>query len=94
LKNIKIKTVYSPAWTTDWITQETKDKLRKYGITPPSKVSVEDVFPFLQQKKVDVQCPYCNSTETTVTSKFGSTPCKALHFCNHCHQPFEELKCI
>ncbi|MGI8893034.1 MAG: 1,2-phenylacetyl-CoA epoxidase subunit PaaD [Bacteroidia bacterium] len=94
LKNIKIKTIYSPAWTTDWITHETKEKLRKYGITPPSKVSVEDVFPFLEQKKVDVQCPYCNSTETRVTSKFGSTPCKALHFCNHCHQPFEEFKCI
>jgi ring-1,2-phenylacetyl-CoA epoxidase subunit PaaD len=93
-ENIKIKTIYSPAWTTDWMTEETKEKLRQYGIAPPSKVSAEDIFPFLREKKVKVHCPYCNSTETTVTSKFGSTPCKALHYCNHCHQPFEEFKCI
>jgi ring-1,2-phenylacetyl-CoA epoxidase subunit PaaD len=94
LENVKIKTIYSPAWTTDWISEETKNKLRNYGITPPEKVAAEDVFPFLQQKKAVVQCPYCHSTETTITSKFGSTACKALHYCNHCHQPFEEFKCI
>lgn len=93
-QNIKIKTIYSPAWTTDWITEETKEKLRQYGIAPPPKVSAEDIFPFLQPKKEKVACPYCKSIETVVTSNFGSTPCKALHFCNHCHQPFEEFKCI
>lgn len=93
-EKIKIKTVYSPAWTTDWISEETKEKLRMYGIAPPQKVSATDIFPFLQPKKQEVACPYCKSINTSVTSTFGSTPCKALHYCNNCHQPFEEFKCI
>ena len=93
-EKIKIKTIYSPAWTTDWISEETKTKLQQYGITPPQKVTPQDVFPFLSEKVEKVHCPYCNSIETTITSKFGSTPCKALHYCNNCHQPFEEFKCI
>ena len=94
IKNIKIKTVYSPAWTTEWITEQTKKKLRNYGITPPSKVTPENIFPFLQDTKKSINCPFCNSSNTALTSKFGSTPCKALHFCNNCQQPFEEFKCI
>ena len=94
VQNIQIKTVYSPSWTTDWITEETKEKLRSYGIAPPLKVSPQDIFPFLNEAKEKVQCPYCRSDDTTITSKFGSTPCKALHFCNNCQQPFEEFKCI
>jgi len=94
LGKVNIKTVYSPPWTTDWITKETKEKLRSYGIAPPQKVTPREIFPFLQEKKEKISCPYCNSSNTVVTSKFGSTPCKALHYCNNCQQPFEEFKCI
>lgn len=93
-EKISIKTIYSPAWTTDWITDETKEKLRSYGIAPPQKVTPQQIFPFLHEKKEKTSCPYCHSTNTIITSKFGSTACKALHYCNYCQQPFEEFKCI
>ncbi|MBL1215562.1 MAG: phenylacetate-CoA oxygenase subunit PaaJ [Ignavibacteriae bacterium] len=85
LENVKVKTVYSPAWTTNWMSEETKNKLKKYGIAPPRESSE------LLDK---IECPFCNSDETILTSEFGSTACKSLHYCDHCHQPFEHFKCI
>ena len=78
-RNFKIKLVYSPAWTTDWMSQETKEKLNKYGIAPPSDTII---------------CPQCNSTETKLISEFGSTACKALYKCSECLEPFDFFKCI
>lgn len=88
-----IKTIYKPAWTTDWMSEETKEKLRAYGIAPPEKLSFENLHPFANNDKGPVACPFCNATDTTLTSRFGSTACKALHFCNACRQPFEQFKC-
>jgi ring-1,2-phenylacetyl-CoA epoxidase subunit PaaD len=89
----QIKTIYKPAWTTDWMSDETKEKLRAYGIAPPEKLSFENLHPFANIDKGPVQCPFCSSTDTSITSRFGSTACKALHFCNACCQPFEQFKC-
>lgn len=93
LNDVEVKTVYSPSWTTDWISDEAKEKMRKHGIAPPEKVSSEKSALFSESKK-EIHCPWCGSKETQHTSQFGSTPCKALWFCNSCHQPFEYFKCI
>jgi len=93
IENFSIKTIFSPAWTTDWMTDDAKQKLKDYGISPPSQTAEQRIQSLLEGKSKTVQCPFCNSTETKITSAFGSTACKALHYCNNCHQPFEEFKC-
>ncbi len=90
---VEVNTVFDEPWTTDWMTDEAKAKLKAYGIAPPEPTSTEHWMPFSTPKKT-VQCPHCNSSHTTLTSPFGSTACKALHYCNSCHQPFEYFKCI
>ncbi|HQW85214.1 MAG TPA: phenylacetate-CoA oxygenase subunit PaaJ [Ferruginibacter sp.] len=82
---IKITTVLSPAWTTDWMSEEGKKKLKKYGIAAPNKKF---------EIPIDgVECPLCNSTNTKLLSEFGSTACKALYQCNECKEPFDYFKC-
>lgn len=93
INNFEIKIAIFPPWTTDWMTSEASDKLRKYGIAPPEMTTEEHLRSLLKGKRTPVTCPYCNSTNTVLTSAFGSTACKALHFCNGCNQPFEEFKC-
>lgn len=91
--NVEIRIVYSPPWTTDWISPEARQKLKDYGIAPPGDSAEEEWSPFGNLKRV-VPCPYCNSEETNLTSEFGSTACKALYYCNNCQQPFEHFKCV
>jgi len=93
IENVSIKTVFFPPWTTDWMSDETKQKLRAYGIAPPGKVAAQDLNPLHWQEK-KVSCPFCDSQNTRLTSQFGSTACKALYYCNSCQQPFEHFKCI
>lgn len=83
---IKVTSVLSPAWTTDWMTESGKKKLREYGIAPP----------YLRSDGVSdhvVACPQCNSTNTKLLSEFGSTACKALYQCSDCKEPFDLFKC-
>lgn len=80
--DVRIDTVLSPAWTTDWISDEGKAKLRAYGIAPPQPPGARDVA-----------CPQCGSTETEEVSLFGSTPCKAQWRCRSCLEPFDLFKC-
>jgi ring-1,2-phenylacetyl-CoA epoxidase subunit PaaD len=91
-KDVLITKVLSPAWTTDWMTESGKEKLKVYGIAPPGKAkqSGTDVL-FADHPKV--QCPQCNSLHTTLISEFGSTACKALYKCNDCAEPFDYFKC-
>jgi ring-1,2-phenylacetyl-CoA epoxidase subunit PaaD len=89
IENVKIKMVYHPAWTTDWISDEAKEKLRKYGIASPEKTT-SDIGILLGKKKV---CPHCGSENTEMISQFGSTACKALYRCNDCKEPFDYFKC-
>jgi len=93
IKSVEIKTIFSPAWTTNWMSKEAKEKLRKYGIAPPIDGTEDKGVLFSSDKKI-VPCPRCKSTTTTLKSQFGSTACKALYQCNNCLEPFDHFKCI
>ena len=86
-KNIKITSILSPAWTTDWMSEDGKKKLQEYGIAPPQTKSHNTGV------AENVICPQCKSTNTKVLSEFGSTACKALYQCNDCKEPFDYFKC-
>ena len=85
----RVRTVLSPAWTTDWMTEEGRRKLREYGIAPPSRASGRRA---LFGTDV-VACPRCGSERTEVIAEFGSTSCKALWRCLDCREPFDYFKC-
>jgi ring-1,2-phenylacetyl-CoA epoxidase subunit PaaD len=90
----RVRTVYLPAWTTDWIGDEAREKLRAYGIAPPPVATVEGELVPLRRRAEPVACPYCGSRATTVRSEFGATACKAVMYCDQCRQPFELFKAI
>ena len=88
-ETVRIKTVLSPAWTTDWLSDEAREKLRAYGIAPPAgKASRRALF-----GDDEVACPRCGSLATEKVSEFGSTACKALWRCTACAEPFDYFKC-
>ena len=89
----RIRTTYTPAWTTDWIAPEAKAKLKAYGIAPPARAEQTDLVQLLRRRAA-VQCPYCDSFDTELRSEFGSTACKSVCWCRSCRQPFEEFKAI
>ncbi len=91
-KKIKVTSVLSPAWTTDWMSEEGKRKLKQYGIAPPN-VKQQVCNDKLFAPDEAVQCPHCNSHFTHRISEFGSTACKALYQCNDCKEPFDYFKC-
>ena len=91
-KNVKVTSVLSPAWTTDWMTEKGKQKLKEYGIAPPNpkqQVCSQDLFAADEA----VQCPHCQSYHTHRVSEFGSTACKSLYQCDDCKEPFDYFKC-
>jgi len=90
--DVKVTSVLSPAWTTDWMSEAGKQKLKEYGIAPPNpKQQVCDDKLFAAAEAV--QCPHCDSWHTRRISEFGSTACKALYQCNDCKEPFDYFKC-
>ncbi len=89
---VEVRTVLWPAWTTDWMTDEGKRKLREYGIAPPGPRSQPGAGPV--PLTLSVRCPQCGSPDTRQLSRFGSTACKALHACNACLEPFDYFKAI
>jgi ring-1,2-phenylacetyl-CoA epoxidase subunit PaaD len=92
VSTFEISTVLSPAWTTDWMTDEAREKLRAEGIAPPQKGSADKGL--LMGRLRAVKCPRCGSVETSMLSQFGSTACKALYKCSQCMEPFDYFKCI
>jgi ring-1,2-phenylacetyl-CoA epoxidase subunit PaaD len=91
----QVKTQLAPAWTTDWMSDSAKEKLRAYGIAPPNcqSTSTPQVVRFTRRLQDDVvACPLCGSSNTTITSAFGSTACKALCKCLSCQEPFDYFK--
>jgi len=80
LEDVHIERVLFPPWSTEWITPRGRERLRAYGIAPPSG-------------SVTAECPQCGSSETEEVSRFGSTPCKAQWRCRSCLEPFERFKC-
>jgi ring-1,2-phenylacetyl-CoA epoxidase subunit PaaD len=88
LREMRIETTLSPPWTTDWISDAGRDKLRAYGIAPPPKGAAKASL-----RDTPAECPRCGSSHTEEISRFGSTPCKALHRCLDCAEPFDRFKC-
>jgi ring-1,2-phenylacetyl-CoA epoxidase subunit PaaD len=89
--NVSIKSVLSPAWTTDWLSENGRIKLREYGIAPPEHEVDKSV---LFSEPTVVPCPQCTSRNTRMVSQFGSTACKASYQCNECKEPFDYFKCL
>lgn len=89
--NVRISTVLSPAWTTDWLSEAGRRKLREYGIAPPAETSL-DKKALLGERRALI-CPHCGSNETEMISQFGSTACKSLFRCQSCLEPFDYFKC-
>ena len=93
---VRIETVYAPAWTTDWLTDDAKRKLEAYGIAPPGRAAHETLVSLTRAPSAAAtpRCPYCHSRDTVIKSEFGSTACKSICFCRACSQPFEMFKAI
>lgn len=91
LDPVVVTTVLSPAWTTDWLSEEGRRKLKEYGIAPPQEKSFDKNALFAEEK--DIECPRCGSTDTRMVSQFGSTACKAMYQCKDCLEPFDYFKC-
>jgi ring-1,2-phenylacetyl-CoA epoxidase subunit PaaD len=95
VQRCRILTQLSPAWTTDWIVSEARERLRNYGIVPPGERAARrliDITGLRKREVVPVACPRCGSTRTQELSRFGSTPCKAQYRCNDCREPFDYFK--
>lgn len=95
---VQIREQLSPAWTTDWLSESGREKMRAYGIAPPANTEWSDPdrathLRGLFQEERGVACPQCGSMETKLVSQFGSTACKALYQCDRCHEPFDYFKC-
>lgn len=89
---VEIAVRLAPPWTTEWISDAGRDKLRAYGISPPARgvPEIVDITAFMEPQVI---CPRCESADVALTSRFGSTPCKALYRCNACREPFDHFKC-
>lgn len=88
----KVTTVLSPAWTTEWMTESGREKLRSFGIAPPEKPTADKRDLFGSRSRI--RCPLCGSDDTKLVSEFGSTACKALYKCRSCLEPFDYFKCM
>ncbi|KLV09856.1 MULTISPECIES: 1,2-phenylacetyl-CoA epoxidase subunit PaaD [Photobacterium] len=86
---VRIEIRLDPAWTTDWLTPEARNKLTRYGIAPPQGQAC-----MTRSLPDEVPCPHCSSTQTRLISEFGSTACKAHYQCRDCLEPFDYFKCI
>lgn len=91
IEQVEVKLVVDEVWTTDWINEEARERLRQYGIAPPEKASSDKNV--LMGKSKTVSCPRCGSEHTVLISQFGSTACKALYRCENCREPFDYFKC-
>ena len=90
IESFEVRENLSPAWSSDWISPEGRDKLNGYGIAAPKACASGDNAPF----DAEVTCPHCGSADTRLTSEFGSTACKALFQCRDCQEPFDYFKPI
>jgi ring-1,2-phenylacetyl-CoA epoxidase subunit PaaD len=87
---VTVETVLFPPWTTDWITDEARKKLKAFGLSPPMKHGGNLEITFYDL----AACPYCDSADTTIKNTFGPTLCRAIYYCNNCQQPFEQFKAL
>ncbi|MCS6928102.1 MAG: phenylacetate-CoA oxygenase subunit PaaJ [Saprospiraceae bacterium] len=90
-EHVRVITALSPAWTTDWLSSEAREKLRAFGIAPPAEPTA-DKRALLGERRI-LQCPHCHSANTEMIAPFASTACKAMFRCLDCLEPFEYFKC-
>lgn len=90
-EKVEVRTVLSPPWSTDWITDEAKQKLADFGVAPPTPATDDGL---IQLDLSPAQCPRCGSFDTTTRNTFGPTLCKSMHTCNSCQEPFEAFKSL
>ena len=90
LTRAEVKTVLSPPWSSDWMTEAARAKMKALGLAPPNYVNGNVQVYFL----TEVACPYCGSTNTRVKNNFGPTLCRAIYYCRNCQQPFEQFKAL
>lgn len=90
--NVLVKSILSPAWTTDWMSEDGRKKLEEFGIAPPLHASADKNI--LLGKNKHIRCPQCKSENTEMKSQFGSTACKSLYVCKDCKEPFDYFKCL
>jgi ring-1,2-phenylacetyl-CoA epoxidase subunit PaaD len=88
IAQVEVHTILSPPWTTEWIGAEARAKLQSFGLAPPPHHDGDFTLVLLDQ----VACPYCESKDTSLRNSFGPTLCRAIFYCNHCQQPFEQFK--
>ena len=89
-QQVSVEFVLSPAWTTDWLTDEAKAKLEAYGVAPPTTRAADGPVTLT----LSVRCPQCGSLDTRESSRFGSTACKSLWICQACREPFDHFKTL
>jgi ring-1,2-phenylacetyl-CoA epoxidase subunit PaaD len=94
VREARVRTVFREAWTTAWMSDEAREKLRAYGIAPPLGHLTEDATLVPLRRARVIACPFCGSHQTVVKSEFGSTACKSIHACLDCRQPFDHFKDI
>ena len=92
LSGVHIEMQLSPAWTTDWMSESGKQKLKEYGIAPPVRLASAGELGLFEEDD-SIACPRCESVDTKLVSNYGATACKAMYQCNSCHEPFEHFKC-
>lgn len=92
--NARVQTVFREAWTTAWMSDEAREKLRVYGIAPPVRGAADDETVVPLRRALAIACPFCGSHQTVLKSEFGSTACKSIHVCRDCRQPFDYFKAI
>jgi len=90
IPKVNIELQLAPAWTTDWITEEGKAKMKAYGIAPPVRHAQQALDLFEEE---EIECPRCHSLHTEMISQFGATSCKSMYRCLDCKEPFEHFKC-
>jgi len=90
--DVEVRMVLSPAWTTDWMSEDGRRKLREFGIAPPSVRATGPVPVQLGRRPVAVSCPQCGSADTEELTRFSSTSCKAMWRCLSCREPFDHFK--
>jgi ring-1,2-phenylacetyl-CoA epoxidase subunit PaaD len=88
--DVVVETVLSPPWTTDWLSDDTRARLKAFGLSPPPRHGGTVPITFYEP----VPCPYCDSEDTEIKNSFGSTLCRAIYYCRACQQPFEQFKAL
>jgi ring-1,2-phenylacetyl-CoA epoxidase subunit PaaD len=88
IKKVEVRVTLSPPWSTEWISEEARVQLKSFGLAPPPHHDGNFTIALLDA----VECPYCQSTNTSLRNSFGPTLCRAIFYCNSCHQPFEQFK--